>query len=460
MIWRRSITILTLTLLVAGFAHAYLSPVIAFGVLAIALAATILIQTWYLDRLRAWAALPTQRVLPLGWGVWTRLIEQLTRLSREQQHRNAELDSELERIRAAVDRLPDGLIVLDRLDHVVWSNQAAATLHDIFTRRTPIHHFIRQPEFIEALHRRDGRVQAIRMQLPQRPGRVFELRLHAADDEHRLLITRDITEQAKLDAMRSDFVANVSHEIRTPATVIAGFAETLLNLDLDEASRRQYLGSILRQSETMGRLVSDLLTLSALERAADRADEAEVDLLSLLQSLEYEARTLSGPRHTIELHFDGPRRVLAIPAEFESAIRNLLTNAVRYTPDGGQITLAWRVRDAEGWISVRDTGIGIAPEHLPRISERFYRVDRSRSRETGGTGLGLAIVKRILHRHQASLKIESELGSGSTFTIRLPARRLLADESASSAQSVSSTTHTGPDDDRHRQTADPAWSAA
>jgi two-component system phosphate regulon sensor histidine kinase PhoR len=281
MIWRRSITILTLTLLVAGFAHAYLSPVIAFGVLAIALAATILIQTWYLDRLRAWAALPTQRVLPLGWGVWTRLIEQLTRLSREQQHRNAELDSELERIRAAVDRLPDGLIVLDRLDHVVWSNQAAATLHDIFTRRTPIHHFIRQPEFIEALHRRDGRVQAIRMQLPQRPGRVFELRLHAADDEHRLLITRDITEQAKLDAMRSDFVANVSHEIRTPATVIAGFAETLLNLDLDEASRRQYLGSILRQSETMGRLVSDLLTLSALERAADRADEAEVDLLSL-----------------------------------------------------------------------------------------------------------------------------------------------------------------------------------
>lgn len=460
MIWRRSLVFLAVTLSVAGLVHALLSPLIGFILLSIALVATVAMQAWFVERLRAWAALPNQRVLPLGWGIWTRLIEQLTRLSREQQHRNAELDSELERIRAAVDRLPDGLIVLDRLDHVVWSNQAAAQLHDIFTRRTPIHHFIRQPDFIEALHPRTPGIQTIRMQLAQRPGRVFELRLHAADDEHRLLITRDITEQAKLDAMRSDFVANVSHEIRTPATVIAGFAETLLNLDLDESSRRQYLGSILRQSETMGRLVSDLLTLSALERTADRADEAEVDLLSLLQSLEDEARTLSGNRHAITLQFDGPRRILAIPAEIESAIRNLLTNAVRYTPEGGAITLAWRIRDEEGWIVVKDTGIGIAPEHLPRISERFYRVDRSRSRETGGTGLGLAIVKRILHRHQAHLKIESEPGAGSSFTIRLPARRLLADESTSQPAALKSATHNGQDDDRHRQTADPAWSAA
>jgi two-component system phosphate regulon sensor histidine kinase PhoR len=274
--------------------------------------------------------------------------------------------------------------------------------------------------------------------------------------------------------------------------VIAGFAETLLNIELDESSRRQYLGAILRQSETMGRLVSDLLTLSALERAADRSDEAEVDLWSMLRALEDEVRALSGKRHRITLDFDGPRRVLAIPAELESAVRNLLTNAVRYTPEGGSITLSWRVRDDEGWISVRDTGIGIAAEHLPRISERFYRVDRSRSRETGGTGLGLAIVKRILHRHHASLKIESEPGRGSTFTIRLPARRLLADEPlggsgaaaaglAASGEgsslteettadrpeahlagnpAVSPTPHSAPIDDPHRRTAGPAWSGA
>jgi two-component system phosphate regulon sensor histidine kinase PhoR len=492
MIWRRSILWLVAVLLAASAAHAWLSPLIAFGLLMLALCAAVLTQAWFLDRVGDWAALPGQRLLPLGWGVWTRLIERLSRLARQQQHRNAELDSELERIRAAVDRLPDGLIVLDRHDHVLWSNQAAARLHDIFSLRTPIHHFIRQPEFIELLHRRASQVQSIRLHLPSQPGRVHELRLHAAEDEHRLLITRDVTEQAKLDAMRSDFVANVSHEIRTPATVIAGFAETLLNIELDESSRRQYLGAILRQSETMGRLVSDLLTLSALERAADRSDEAEVDLWSMLRALEDEVRALSGKRHQITLDFDGPRRVLAIPAELESAVRNLLTNAVRYTPEGGSITLSWRVRDDEGWISVRDTGIGIAAEHLPRISERFYRVDRSRSRETGGTGLGLAIVKRILHRHHASLKIESEPGRGSTFTIRLPARRLLADEPlggsgaaaaglAASGEgsslteettadrpeahlagnpAVSPTPHSAPIDDPHRRTAGPAWSGA
>jgi len=461
MIWRRSLAYLLLVLGAATAAHVWLSPLIAFGLLAAGLVAVVLVQAWFLNGVSAWAALPGQLVLPQGWGVWSRLIDRLTRLAREQQHRHAELDSELERIRAAVDRLPDGLIVLDRLDHVVWSNQAAARLHDIFTRRTPIHHFIRQPEFIEALHRNASDLQTIRLQLPQRPGRVFELRLHVAGDEHRLLITRDITEQAKLDAMRSDFVANVSHEIRTPATVIAGFAETLLNLDLDESSRRQYLGSILRQSETMGRLVSDLLTLSALERAADRADEAEIDLFGMLRALEDEARALSGQRHGIELSLDGPRRVLAIPAELESAVRNLLTNAVRYTPEGGTITIGWQVRDDEGWISVRDTGIGIAPEHLPRISERFYRVDRSRSRETGGTGLGLAIVKRILLRHQANLKIESEAGRGSTFTIRLPAGRLLSEtESVAQPPTLRSAPHSDPDGSPRRQTADPAWSAA
>lgn len=492
MIWRRSILWLVAVLLAAAAAHAWLSPLIAFGLLALALCAAVLTQAWFLHRVGDWAALPGQRVLPLGWGVWTRLIERLSRLARQQQHRHAELDSELERIRAAVDRLPDGLIVLDRHDHVLWSNQAAARLHDIFSLRTPIHHFIRQPEFIELLHRRTPQVQSIRLHLASAAGRVHELRLHAAEDEHRLLITRDVTEQAKLDAMRSDFVANVSHEIRTPATVIAGFAETLLNIDVDEISRRQYLGAILRQSETMGRLVSDLLTLSALERSADRADEAEIDLWSMLRALEDEVLALSGKRHRISLDLDGPRRVLAIPAEIESAVRNLLTNAVRYTPDGGSITLSWRVRDDEGWISVRDTGIGIAAEHLPRISERFYRVDRSRSRETGGTGLGLAIVKRILHRHQASLKVESEPGRGSTFTIRLPARRLIADDppgstgagpfapaasiearkadsepagqardvSVAPATDLSSAPHSAPVDDPHRRTAGPAWSGA
>src|SRR5690606_24629222 len=187
-------------------------------------------------------------------------------------------------------------------------------------------------------------------------------------------------DQAKLDAMRSDFVANVSHEIRTPVTVIGGFAETLLDLELTESERRQHLESILRQSQTMQRLVDDLLMLSSLERGVDERNEQPVDLHGLLETQVDDARALSAGRHTIELRIDGPRFVRGIPAELESAVRNLLTNAIRYTPDGGSIDVRWARRDDEGWITVRDTGIGIPPVYLPRIAERFFRVDRGRSR--------------------------------------------------------------------------------
>ena len=427
LIWFRSLVFAVLVIGVTAWLHAYLSPALAFGLMALALVAVVIYQASFVSRLTAWANLPRNRPLPIGWGIWTPLIERLNRFSRQQQATATELGSELERIHAAVDRLPDGLVLLDRYDHVSWSNQAAQSLHGIFGTQRPIHHFIRQPEFAELLQRRGGGPQTERLQLGSQPGRIFELQLHETDADHRLLITRDVTDQAKLDAVRSDFVANVSHEIRTPATVIAGFAETLLSLELDERSRREYLSAILRQSETMGRLVGDLLLLASLERAADRLDESAVELRPLLESLTYEARALSGSRHSITLEFDGPPRLLAVPAEIESAIRNLITNAVRYTPEGGAIAISWRVRDDEGWLAVRDTGIGISAEHLPRITERFYRVDRSRSRDTGGTGLGLAIVKRIANRHHASLRIDSEPGQGSTFTLRFPARRLIAD---------------------------------
>ena len=432
-IWIRSIAFALVVVGAAAWLHRYLSPGIAFGLMAIAFVGLTLYHASFLSRLTAWAGLPRNRPLPIGWGVWTPLIERLNRFMRQQQSTLGEIGSELERIHSAVDRLPDGLVVLDRYDHVSWANQAAQRLHGIFGSRQPIHHFIRESEFSELLQHRSADRSSLRVQIPSQPGRIFELQLHAADAEHRLLITRDITDQARLDAIRSDFVANVSHEIRTPATVIAGFAETLLSIDVDEVARREYLGAILRQSETMGRLVGDLLMLASLERSADRLDEAAIELRALLESLVAESRALSAGRHSVELEFDGPIRLLGVPAEIESAVRNLLTNAVRYTPEAGKVVLGWKVRDDEGWLSVRDTGIGIAAEHLPRITERFYRVDRSRSRDTGGTGLGLAIVKRIANRHHASLRIDSEPGKGSTFTLRFPARRLLAEAPPSDA---------------------------
>ncbi|HOA95016.1 MAG TPA: ATP-binding protein, partial [Quisquiliibacterium sp.] len=196
--------------------------------------------------------------------------------------------------------------------------------------------------------------------------------------------------------------------------------------ELDDATRRTYLATILKQSQTMQRLVEDLLTLSSLDGAGGVPVEDTVDLHALIAALADEAGVLSQGAHTITTRIDGPQYVRAAATELESAIRNLLTNAVRYTPAGGRIRIEWRSRDGEGLLSVRDTGIGIPEEHLPRLSERFYRVDRGRSRDTGGTGLGLAIVKHIMNRHGGRLQIESRVGEGSTFTLRLPGRRLMA----------------------------------
>jgi two-component system phosphate regulon sensor histidine kinase PhoR len=225
--------------------------------------------------------------------------------------------------------------------------------------------------------------------------------------------------------MRRDFVANVSHEIRTPLTVVAGFVETLLEMDLPEDERRRCLEMARRQTDTMQRLVEDLLTLATLESASQPTDAQTISVEPLLQAMLADVRALSGGRHGFDLKVESKAALRAAPGELDSAVRNLLTNAVRYTPDGGVITVAWKVIDGEGLISVRDTGIGIAPEHVPRLTERFYRIDRGRSRETGGTGLGLAIVKHVAQRHQARLEIASRVGTGSTFTLRFPASRVM-----------------------------------
>jgi len=424
-IWLRALAPAAVALAIGAALSWFVSDTVAARWLGGALLLFALMQAFYLTRVHHWAALPRKRDVPVGAGGWGILLDRLARVARQQQESVAELSAELALLHSAVDRLPDGLVVLDRFDHVEWANNAATELHAIFGSRRPIHLFIRQPEFSAYLEG-DERARPLVLSLPTRPGRLFELRLHRTDDAHRLLITRDVTEQSKLDAVRRDFVANVSHEIRTPVTVIGGFAETLLNLELDDATRRTYLATILKQSQTMQRLVEDLLTLSSLDGAGGVPVEDTVDLHALIAALADEAGVLSQGAHTITTRIDGPQYVRAAATELESAIRNLLTNAVRYTPAGGRIRIEWRSRDGEGLLSVRDTGIGIPEEHLPRLSERFYRVDRGRSRDTGGTGLGLAIVKHIMNRHGGRLQIESRVGEGSTFTLRLPGRRLMA----------------------------------
>lgn len=425
MIWFRALAPAGAAVAVAALAGWLFDDTIAARWLAGFLVLYALMQGHYLARLHHWAALPRKRDLPLGILAWEPVFDRLVRFVRGENEARAALVSELAQTHAAVDRLPDGLAVIDRFDHVDWYNNAAAELHGFFGVGRPIHHFIRQPEFVAYLDRADYSHPPV-IALPSRPGRLFEVRLHRTEDEGKLLITRDVTEKARLDAVRSDFVANVSHEIRTPVTVVGGFAETLLTLEIDEATRREYLNTILRQSQTMQRLVDDLLTLSTLENDGLPPANERVDVHAMLRGVLDEAQAISQGRHAIALRLEAPPLVLAAAVELESAARNLVTNAVRYTPDGGRIEIVWRLQDGEGWLSVSDNGIGIAAEHLPRLTERFYRVDRGRSRESGGTGLGLAIVKHIMQHHDGSLQIESRLGAGSTFTLRLPAKRLLS----------------------------------
>lgn len=421
----RNLGALALVILVAVLLDRYVSGHAAVWWLGIVLVLYALTETIYLARLHRWARLPRNRSLPVGYGPWRALIGRLSRFARQEADAQGELAAELERIHAAVDQMPDGLVALDRYGHILWANDVAESLHGIFGVHRPIDHFIRQPGFTRLVEAGEPG-SSIQVELPGQPGRIYALLLHRAKDGRKLLITRDITEHAKLDTMRSDFVANVSHEIRTPITVIAGFAETLLTLDFDTAQRREYLEAILTQSRTMQRLVDDLVTISSLESDRHLLDEASVDVSALLGRLVDETRAISAERHEIDLVLDGPRYLLASAGELESAVRNLLTNAIRYTQDGGRISVLWRVQDTEGRIVVRDTGIGIAPEHMPRLTERFYRADRGRSRNNGGTGLGLAIVKRIMARHHGHLHFDSVPGRGSTFVLCFPVQRLIS----------------------------------
>jgi two-component system phosphate regulon sensor histidine kinase PhoR len=284
---------------------------------------------------------------------------------------------------------------------------------------------VRDPEFVGYMTSERFDAPLVFQPMTQ-PGLALEVRVVEFEPARSILITRDITQRERVDAMRRDFIANVSHELRTPLTVVNGFLEMLLDTRaIDEATRKRHLTLMHEQAQRMHRLVEDLLTLSRLESSESPIAEEVVDVRQLVREVADEARALSQGRHKVEVDLI-QGFVLGSREELRSAFGNLVSNAIRYTPEGGSIRLAWREGAEGGRFEVTDTGIGIAPEHISRLTERFYRVDKSRSRETGGTGLGLAIVKHVLMRHAGRLDIASEMGKGSTFTAVLPTARVMS----------------------------------
>jgi two-component system phosphate regulon sensor histidine kinase PhoR len=396
-----------------------------------------------------WFALDTGRALrALRWlragelrspprvgGLWGEAVDRVRRAVTAREKRAEEAEHRLQEFLAAIQGSPNGVVLLDADGRIEWCNQTAAAHFGLDPQRDlqqHIVHLLRDPEFAAFYNGRShGRdlLLAAPGSTAARPLKL-SLHLHPYGEGRLLMLSRDVTAMEQAEVMRRDFVANVSHEIRTPLTVLSGFVETLLTLELPKEERTRYLQMMGQQTQRMQTLVNDLLTLSRLEGSPLPGAGEWTPLPSLLAQCEQEARALAATiGRSLDLRFV-PAAEVAISghgSELQSAFSNLVSNAVRYTPSGGTVEVA-AVRQADGRVAfgVRDTGAGIAPEHLPRLTERFYRVDRSRSRETGGTGLGLAIVKHVVQRHGGELRIESTPGAGSTFTILLPAARVRA----------------------------------
>ena len=402
---------------------------IALAILAAGLAIALYRQRREFGKLKRWVSQPRLTDPPEAEGAWGEVFNLLHRHRRATLRRRRELARLMVRSRRGAQALPYGVAVLDAEYRMDWCNDAAREhlgLDPERDRGQPIVNVVRAPEFVDYL-RAGEFAEALRLKSPG-SARTLALQIVSFGDEEHILLSQDVTGSERVEAMRRDFVANVSHELRTPLTVLAGFLETIQDLKLAASRVRDYVSLMAPQAARMKRLIDDLLTLSALEHAPAPPDAERVALRPLLERVRAEAEALSAGRHRISLEAAGADDLLGAEGELASAFVNLATNAVRYTPAGGEIRICWRsgtrLADGGAEFSVEDTGIGIDPEHLPRLTERFYRVDRGRSRETGGTGLGLSIVKHALARHQAMLAIESTPGKGSRFIARFPAARL------------------------------------
>ena len=383
-------------------------------------------------RLMRWMRGNMEAEAPRDGELWGELAYRTERALLQRDQRMQLERRRREEFLRAIEASPNGVLLLDADEQIVWLSQVAAVHLGLDPERDigqRITNLVRTPAFVAALQ--SGSTEPLLMAGSQPAQLLLSVLVRRYGSVgQRLVLTQDVTERQRNEAMRRDFVANVSHEIRTPLTVLAGFVETMATLPLGPDDRERMLQLMTQQTRRMQTLVTDLLTLARLEGSPQPAPDDWHPVADLIEQIGVETQGLSRGRHLIRLPGTGDADLAGVElagnlSELLSAMTNLASNAVRYTPDEGRISIGWQLRPGGGAVfEVKDSGIGIARDHLPRLTERFYRIDGSRSRETGGTGLGLSIVKHVVQRHGAELTIDSQIGQGSTFRILFPASRV------------------------------------
>ena len=417
-----------LAFLAAYIASSNLDPFWGVAAAISVLAVPLIYSYINLARLRKFTLSDSVESMPLPSGYWEEIFFRLQRLVRNLKQQILSIEKQHNRFIEAFQASPNGIVMLDSEDHIEWCNAIAERFFGLNFKRDAlqrINFLIRRPEFIQYLNKRAFEDPLLLDRMGPSSNLSLLLQVFPFGEQRHLLLVQDVTDLQRADAMRRDFVANVSHEMRTPITVLMGFLETMQSLDLERSQQSQYFEMMMSQAQRMKSLVEDLLTLANLEANTLPAPIQEMNIATLMALLKNDAEALSQGHHTLSFEISNANNLMGEEREILSAFGNLVSNAIRYTPDAASIKVRWSINErGEGEFSVIDTGPGIASEHLSRLTERFYRVDRSRSRDTGGTGLGLAIVKHIANRHQAQLIINSTPGQGSIFTLQFPKERI------------------------------------
>ena len=394
---------------------------------AVTLGLLLAYQLWHSSKLSSLLLSQNYVEAPKAFGTWEEIYYRLNKLVRSWRDQVLEIEQQHSRFIQAVQATPNGVVMLNEDDQIEWCNGIAEQHFGINAKRDAMQrvtHILRKPAFVQYIIRQNYREPVRLNNMGTFEQFSLDVQIFPYGDKQKLLLSQDVSQIEKTDSMRRDFVANVSHELKTPLTVLSGFLETVQELELNEEDRKKYLDLMSVQTGRMKTLVEDLLTLAKLEGNPEPPVTQVVPMAVMLSRLQSDAQGLSQGRHQIVVENNSQKNVLGDDLELYSAFGNLVSNAVRYTPDGGNITIRWSDSGDEAIFSVIDTGTGIAQEHIPRLTERFYRVDRSRSRDTGGTGLGMAIVKHVISRHHGELKIESTLGVGSEFSLSFPQQRI------------------------------------